>query len=232
MRAKLLTTVLRKGGAAASSLLTGLVAYWPMNEVSDGSISVPRVDIVGGISVPDQNKCPSSPDGKFGVCALLDGTNSRQMSVAAPSLYTDGDLSLCVWVNFSTGAPNRGLVNFDLKSKFDMGCHGGAASWTVNYWDNGYDTIIVNTTNDVWHLFCGWHDRTAQKYYLSVDNGTASSKDCPVQASYPYDNVLTFFMSPNTLAGKVGPIMYWKRVLTPTERTALWNGGDGIAYPF
>ena len=32
--------------------------------------------------------------------------------------------------------------------------------------------------------------------------------------------------------GRIGPVAFWKRVLSSDERALLWNQGNGLAYPF
>ena len=78
-----------------------------------------------------------------------------------------------------------------------------------------------------------WLDAGANTLNIQVNNGTI---DSAAQTITPGDGAAEFEMgadrSINFMNGRIDSCSIWKRVLTPAERTTLWNGGAGLDYPF
>ena len=82
-----------------------------------------------------------------------------------------------------------------------------------------------------------WHDSVNNQIGITVNNGTpefepttgvpTSNPSIPFHIGYT-DNIYdgTYWQ------GRIDEVGYWKRLLTPAERTALWAGGAGMTYPF
>ena len=103
------------------------------------------------------------------------------------------------------------------------------------------DNVTVNgavTLNDTsWHFIVTWHDATANTLNLQIDNGTVISS--ATGGIFPANSAVPVRIGAR---GAVGSELYfdglidevglWRRVLTPAERTTLYNGGAGLTYPF
>ena len=103
-----------------------------------------------------------------------------------------------------------------------------------------YVTVLSTTvpTFNVWYYIVCWHDSVNNQIAIQVNNGTPNtlpySDGIPIHPSererYPF--VIGDDTDVEPLDGVVDEVGFWKRVLTPAERTALYNGGNGFAYPF
>src|SRR5262249_29580083 len=100
--------------------------------------------------------------------------------------------------------------------------------------------IIANTFGSpplsTWLFLIAWYDPADLKIRISVNNRTAdvSAVTTGVQTSSLGVGVgATRPASPsNPWDGRIDECGFWQRVLSAGERTALWNGGAGITYPF
>src|SRR6267378_4108573 len=100
------------GGGAGSSLITGLAGYWKLDEVSNGSAPVTRVDSAGTNDLTDNNTTPSAA-GKISnaINPLL--ANSEFLShVSNATLQTGNiDFTLTAWVQIADNANNRSIIS-------------------------------------------------------------------------------------------------------------------------
>lgn len=87
----------RFAASATDPGTANLLAYWPMQEYSDGSAQVDRVDFSGnGYDLTDTVTTPSAV-GKVGNCADFEATNSEYLS-RNHVIGHDTDFSISVWV--------------------------------------------------------------------------------------------------------------------------------------
>jgi hypothetical protein len=95
----------------------------------------------------------------------------------------------------------------------------------------GHASITV-TDRTRWHLAIGWHDAANNLVWIQVDNGTpvsVATTGAPTDTSCRFQIGVTFAGA----TGNVQGVSYWKnRILTSDERTALWNDGYLLDYPF
>src|SRR5207247_6557818 len=83
---------------------TGLVSYWKLDDVSDGSGPVTRLDSVGSNHLTDNNTVASAP-GKIGNGADFESANNEFFSITDASqngLDITGDLTISCWVKFES----------------------------------------------------------------------------------------------------------------------------------
>jgi hypothetical protein len=90
----------------------------------------------------------------------------------------------------------------------------------------------VALTPSVWHFFVMWWDSSDELFRIQFDNGTIYTltntwnetvNDCFVQMSGPFSGV------PKTRqADETG---FWAKALSPSERSDLWNSGNGVTWP-
>lgn len=98
------------------------------------------------------------------------------------------------------------------------------------------DSITANIflQTGTWYFFVAWHDSSAQTINIQVDNGAIASKSHTDGIVSPNGN---FTMgnqnsSPRPMNGRLDSVTFWRRALTSEERTALYNNGNGLDYPF
>lgn len=86
-----------------------------------------------------------------------------------------------------------------------------------------------------WYYVVAWHDASSDEIGIQVNNGTPNTvattglapSDRSGKFSIGDENGLARFMD-----GVVDEVGFWKRALTVSERTELYNAGAGNAYPF
>jgi hypothetical protein len=223
------------GGAAPSSLLTGLAAYWKLDE-SSGT----RSDSVGSAHLTDVNTVTSNP-GIAGTAAQFTAANTESLTVAHSAAIAVGnfDFTIALWVY-----PDD-LVTSIIISKYAS----AQASYTL-YYDAGagyYFWIIsadgladvpiaMNSfgtpSTGAWHLITLIHDAAANQIRVQADAGTVQTTShstgvfagtAPIEMG-ARDGALPF-------TGRIDEVGYWTRCLTTGELATLWNGGAGVTYP-
>jgi hypothetical protein len=87
----------------------------------------------------------------------------------------------------------------------------------------------------VWyHIIC-WHDSVNNVIGISINDGTP---DTAAHSTGSFDSTTDFVLGcaadlVGFLNGSIDEVGFWKgRVLGSAERSELYNGGLGLAYPF
>lgn len=93
-------------------------------------------------------------------------------------------------------------------------------------------TNILQT--GTWYFFVCWHDSIADTINIQIDNATVASKSHTDGIVAPTQNFVMGDQgtSARPMNGRLDSVSYWWRVLTPLERTQLYNNGNGLDYPF
>jgi hypothetical protein len=126
---------------------------------------------------------------------------------------------------FSGSAYQLWIDNSDGRTKFTVG--NGASAQTVT------DTNITNPFGSAgnWHFIVVWHDSVANQIGISVDTDTYTASWS--SGTQDDSNGLTLGGDPNWAPdwkGAMDEVGFWKRTLTSTERTYLYNSGSGRSY--
>ena len=227
----------RSGGAAGNGLLTGLVAYWALNEASGNAIDLHS----GGLTLTAAN-APGAAAGQVYATARTFNGASQYFSRASESALQTGDIDFAMsgWFLLSANTGYRPIV-----SKWGAA---GNREWLL-YYDKDFNKITMQisangttqpylpaaTTADLntWAMFCAWHDATANKIYLQINGGTVAEL---AHTGGAYIGTADMMIGKLNAAseywpGRIGPIAFWKnRTLSADDRTLLWNGGAGLAY--
>lgn len=90
---------------------------------------------------------------------------------------------------------------------------------------------------NAWHHVAIWYESSSLTARLAVDNGTAASvvlPDQPAASDVPQSLVLGDRSSAPQLLfdGRIDALGFWRRQFTDAERTRLFNGGNGLEWPF
>jgi hypothetical protein len=96
---------------------------------------------------------------------------------------------------------------------------------------------VVNAAGisaNTWYFFVAWHDAAANTINLSVNDNAAASA---AHSTGVHSGTAALNLGRNEegltyLDGRLDSISIWKRLLTSTERTQLYNSGNGLDYPF
>ncbi len=227
------------GRISTSSLLNNLVSYYKLEEASGA-----RSDAVvaSGNDLTDNNTVTQNP-GKIGQAAQFTNANSEWLShVSNASLQVNNsDITLAGWVFLDSKAANRTIA-----SKY--GVVAGDREFVL-YYESAIDKFacdVRGTTNEdevqasnfgspslsTWYFVVFQHVNGVE-IRISVNNGafnTLAHTD-GIQAGSA-DFTLGQFNAGNYMDGRIDEFGYWKRALTGTELTTLYNGGAGKQYPF
>jgi hypothetical protein len=214
------------GDSSSSSLLTGLVSYWKLDEASGT-----RFDTVSSNNLSD-NGGVGSAIGKIGNAAEFDTTNY----LSTNTVLSSGPFTVSCWIYADTVTqPAGGIVNrYSNSVPADR-------TWTTYVANDDIVFGVLPTSLTVsnvvsaatWHLFIFWYDDVAQEIGIQFDTTIQTT---PQTTGYPVTNVdftVGARSGGNTeFDGRIDEVGIWSRVLTAAERTQLYNGGSGITYPF
>lgn len=239
---RLLLTAL--GGRPPSSLLTGLTAYWKLDEASDGSGAVSRLDSGPNAQNLTDTNTTASGIGKIGNCCDFENSNTEYLSIADNAIMSVADIDFCFdfWINPEALANNRNVLGKGTGSSanlYQYQVYSGVAGivyWVVSY---STDRNFVNTAAGAvvvgtWAYIYVYHDATKNEIGISINGAT------PIVAPAPggcYDGTGEFYLGagPNAAFpydGLIDEVGYWRgRILTPAEIAKRYNGGNGSTYP-
>lgn len=237
-------TVLGGRVSAPSPLLTSIISYWKLDETSDGSGAVTRVDaVVASANDLTDTNTTASGTGKISNGAAFVRANSEALiRLSNASLQTGNiDFTFACWCNFTSLEDNMVIARKQAtfanaaNTEWRLSIASNRAVFAVS--DGVTITAVTDTavtlTTATWYLIVGWHDAANDTINVQVNNST------PTSAAYAggvVANTQGFAISGNAAAnffnGTIDEAGFWKRVLTSGERTSLYNGGNGTTYPF
>lgn len=225
------------------ALTDNLVSYWKFDE-SSGDAS----DAVGS-NLLTNNATATYEPGKINNAAKLVKTSSQFFKNASPVGLPTGDMTIQIWVNLSIApAANN---EFDLMSWFSG--PGNQRSWLFDYVDaagtklldfetcadgvnnHSYQVHTTLTTGTWYHLVVVYTaaTHTAQLY---INGAAQTAGDVTDTALFNSSAPLQIGARNTTPDGfcdsDVDEAAIWSRTLTGDEVTSLYNGGDGLQYPF
>ena len=227
------------GSASSSSLLTGLVSYWKLDETSGNAI-----DELGANNGTLVNGawCTQGVSGKIGKAfeftaanfgtgydmgsGLQSGTSSWSASLWVKMINTIGRAYFIQW-----GA-DSGLDGLRVES--DTTYHGAAtfagtsSSWSVT----GDSSVDLSDGN--WHHIVVVADRSGllQIYTDTIAGSTSNISSISsdnISNSTNFTIIKNFGVATGVIVDEMG---LWNRALTGTEISTLYNSGTGKSYPF
>jgi len=228
------------------ALTNSLQAYWKLDEAS-GS----RADSHGSNTLTDNNTVTQAA-GKIGNAAQFTRANSEYLSIADNAALSTGniDFTVAAWV-YLDSKPAGDFLYIATKSStvgpvVEFNLYYNVATvdrFVFEIFNNPPSISRVATANNfgaaslgAWYHVVGWHDSVNDLVGISVNAGTANTT--ATSGTAPGDTAGAFELGRyGALAsryhnGRIDEVGFWKRVLTADERTALYNGGAGLAYPF
>lgn len=227
--------------AAGNGLLTGLVAYWKLDEASGNAIDAHS----SGLTL---TQAGTVSNGTGLVYAKARGVFAagNYFSRASSSAIETGniDFAVAVWVYLASNSSQ--YMNVVAKGQIGTGYELLIAknflSIYCNLWKNGVTSVIPSAplyasgsiSVGAWALLMLWHNAAESKLYININNGTPASAtltDDATAANVPLAIGAWYGGGGAAWNGYIGPVAFWKnRTLDATARTALWNGGAGLAY--
>ena len=220
---------------APSSLLTGLVAWFELDEFSDGSGPVSRYDSVSGLELTDDDHASSVDDAVLCVNKTLSAENS---------IFAVGDIdfTFSAWVYcIGTGGYKLAASSWEYPSNnaFAIGFGGDTSHWGVRVSSTGSNQLelssIEATVLNTWVLLTMWHDSTGNTLNLQVNDNTPASTSTSAGV---FTNSGKFWIGGRNSDGdlwngRVKKVGLWKnKILSSEEIAALYGEGTPPAYPF
>lgn len=243
-RPPMLSSIAGPSAGGPSTLLTNLVAYWPLNEASGT-----RADATGrGNDLTDNNTVVGS-GGVVGNSAVFVGGNLEYLSHADNADLSMGDIDFefWCWVYLEPGATHRALISKDdtpggTPNRREYSLQVDTAN-KINWYVMGNDDSLIGyvqhttvLTPRSWYLVTCYHNAAANLVGVTVNNGAAQTAATggPALDSGGLFTLGARRRTTTDLAfdGRLDEVGMRKQLLTTTERTALYNGGFGLTYPF
>lgn len=219
-------------GGGASSLLTGIRAYWMLDEASGT-----RNDSVGSNHLTDHNTVGQTT-GILGNCATFAAASTRYLTLAnnADVALGDEDFTFAgwFWLTQYDSFPEI-LGKTESAIGYEAFWDSLAINWRVHTPGGNVTVTKSFSTTGAWTFLEVWHDHTNDLIGVNLNNGivaTASATGGIVNTSADHFSLGARGGGALPLTGRLDGIGLWGRLLTPTERGNLYNSGAGLDYPF
>jgi hypothetical protein len=225
------------------TLTNKLVSYWKLGEVSGL-----RDDFYGANNLTDNNTVTQAV-GKVGNAAQFTAANSEYLSRADNASLSTGDIdfTIAAWVymDSDTGDAMNIITKFNATTDnreyaLDYGGTANRLTFTVNSvgTSGNNTTVVANSFGTLsvgtWAFVVCWHDSVANTINIQVNNGTI---DSAATSAGVFNGTSAFRIGSNGNStpgqywnGRIDEIGFWKKVLTSTERTNLYNSGNGSTF--
>jgi len=208
-------------------------AYWKLDEFSDGSGPVTRVDSgPNGLHLTDVNTVASGVGHVYANAAAPISANSEYLQRTVPASGGDIDFSVMAWA-FPTSSSGAQAVF----SCFNGGHNGfGTVYWNEQVSKFSFQvspaTIADPTVRSTgaWYLVITTFVAATNTGTIYVNDGSGTS----VVAGPPATSTNLTLFRPGTVAaqffdGRTGPAAIFSGILDSGQRSRLWNGGAGLA---
>lgn len=222
------------------SILDKVISGWRLNDIS-GNL----VDSIGSNDLTATDVTYSVP-GKVGTCVSFSGvstskgiiTNANQVGLNIPN---GDERSVAFW--FKTSSTNQQIM-LDKRTVSDSSP--GAFQYylfpsgavEIYYQADGGSTVTLDSAttglNDGnWHLIVTTFTRTTTGLRLFIDNveDANSPKNSGALGAIASSGDFTLgcsnFSTAYQYTGQLDEVVIWNRVISPPERSVLWNGGAG-----
>ncbi len=217
-----------------SSLLTGLVSWWTLNESSGN-----RADSVGSNTLIQTGSVTGgSAFGNLGTTSVWNGSNANYLS--CNPLFSSGSWSVGGFIRFTSFATNNhwfGMGISGTQDNIDAFCrsNGQIRVWVDNANNIDLSATGLVTTATWYHVMFTYNSNTSTTtFYL---NGTSVISTTPRTPTYTSNNTTTFGIDPfhgatTAINGQMVGWGAWSVALTGTQCTNLYNSGSGVTYPF
>ena len=239
-----LKAIFPTSGGAASPLLTSLAAYWQLDETSGTA-----TDLIASVVLTDNNTVTSGA-GKVGTARQFTQANNERLSCADNTTISTGDIdyTIACWVYADSFTGQTGIISkcpaTVVQAEYLVSHNQGTRRFQFyGFTDDatyvGIDANnLGNTSTATWYFIVAWHDSVANTVNIQVNDGTADSAsfttgnrdgtaDFAIGSwSSPSDGTANHFWD-----GQIDEVGFWKRTLTASEKTQLYNAGSGVTHP-
>ena len=213
-----------------SALRINLISAWRLNEASGNA-----TDSFGSNTLSDNNTVTSATGLVYALARDFERDTSEFLSItsnASLQIGTSQSATFAAWVKAESANAFMMILSKDGEHDLRMGAGGTELEMT----DVGGAAVVstsgLNMQLATWYFVLGWQNAAAGTINIQVDNGTVFSTSGTLAAAGTGAFQIGGRGGGNTWDGLIGPVYFWKRVLSPNERTYLYNGGAGRPFPF
>jgi len=209
----------------ASTLLTGLVAYWTMDEASGNMTSEvgdtygTTTDITYGIA------------GKLGDCYQFNNSSSLVSVVDVGSVLQLNTLTISFWMK-EDGNNDRLLEYYASSQGWTIGTSSsGYLSWFIRAATANENLDDVDITDDAWHHVVCTYDGAHMILYIDGEEEVSEERTGGITYVGAAFTIGTN-AGANDYGGLMDEVCIYNRALGQSGVDSLWNAGNGLAYPF
>lgn len=182
-----------------------------------------------------------SAPGKLGNAAAFSSANGVSLFIKnnADLSVGDVDFTIAAWVYLDTTKDNQVFVYKRFPKEYYLGYTGGTTKKIKFTVYDSLDRHVLYAESfgapspRAWFFLVAWHDATANTLNIQINNGPV---DETPHSSGANSGTGALYLGGSRngwyLDGRIDGVGFWKRVLSPAERSRLYNGGKGLDYPF
>ena len=213
---------------AGSSLEAGLVAYYKLDESSGDASDATG----GGNTLTNNTGATTYVSSKINNGALFNNTSTKYLWINNSLTFTStGTRTWSCWVNVSSFAADGYILDnlmSDTSKRFIL--YSGSDS-KIHMFANGNEVTTGVLSTGTWYFVTCTQNGSTFELFL---NGTSQGTTTLGGLSYTTSK---FWVGQSYATGGNGrstidEIGLWRRKLTSSEITQLYNSGSGLQYPF
>jgi concanavalin A-like lectin/glucanase superfamily protein len=231
--------IIQKKWRLPASLLAGAVEWWSLSEPSGV-----RVGSINRLNLTDNAGVAGYPGVNGTLASAFNAANTQYLSRTSEAALQTGNISFTfvAWVypdsltgtqvivskdNSVAGTRDYELAPFNSNLEFNL-----FTATDVNVQASISSAMVLSK----WQMCIGWFDATLGQAFVERNaNGVIGSSTAgnTLQAASNSEfriGARQFSGSQAPFNGKIQKVGFWKRVLTPYERTLLYNQGNGLNY--
>lgn len=213
------------------ALTTNLVSWWSLDQESDGTAPVTRLDSHGSNDLTD-NGTTASAAGKVGNAGSFIIANTEYFSAGtSPDLKpaTGSSWSLSAWANPGASITKALAGSYD-GSGWAIDTSGGIRFFVIDS-VGAKSATAPALANGVWSHVYAYYDDSVKEIGLSVNNAVATTTSVGVLVPSAIGTFLGDRSAGNIpWNGLIDEAAIFQGLLTAEERTFLYNGGAGRSY--
>lgn len=222
----------KKSGAVASTLLTGLVSYWKLDESSGNaldSVGSNHLSLTGGVT--------QGAAGKIGTAYTFNGSTGR-LNLASAVIGTL-PFTVSFWMKGTGAVSLERILSIKAANNNNLySIYSDAIGRPVaQHWDGSQAIATFGSVakNGNWnHIVALFTSNSSRSITM---NNAAFVTETTAQNALTVTLTQIAYFNFNSLDqqyynGSLDEIGIWNRILTADEITELYNSGSGKTYPF
>lgn len=230
--------VFKQTAAASSTLNDSLISYWKLDETSGTRVDSEPTGTAQNLT---DNNTVGYTNGVISNAADFELANTETLTRSDSEDLSTGNTSFSVsgWFKKESQSANKSLIGrFGTSAatrEYLIRVNGGTEVLDVLMQENGGSLKTVSCTNfgatsqDVWMFFAVIYNSSAQTLSVSINNGTPNTLS---NVTATADTAETTYIGGRASSsdyhdGLIDEVGFWKKVLSASEITELYNSGAG-----